>query len=418
MKRHVIIGNSGAAINAAKAIRSVSADDEITLVSREIGPAYSPVLITHYLSGHIPYEGLFFVDADFYRRNRLQLVSGRSATRVDAARHVVELDDGASIPYDDLLVATGSRSAVPRVPGVQGEGVLTLWTAEDARRMNDWAERVNDVIVAGAGLIGLQVLEAMAQRGKRITLIELVDRVMPLALDAGASALVKRRLEEAGVNLHLGDAVGRIDDDGGRKVVTLASGQQVAGDLVVMATGVRPNVDLAESAGLTVSRGIVVDEFTRTNVADIYAAGDVAEAPEMISGKTLINATWFNAAEQGMVAGLNMAGVETPYLRNARMNVSSIMGVTFASAGLTDRANEGQDERCLESNGCHRKLIFDGERLVGAVLVGDVEEIGVLAGLLRRPDQPLRLRASLDKSDGFAAVARMVAMGLGVRRLG
>lgn len=411
MKRHVIIGNGGAGVNAAKAIRCSSYEDEIAIVSGERCRAYSPVLATHYLAGHIPYEDIFFVDNEFYRRNDIRTFLGRRATHVDPQAKVVGLEDGYSLEFDNLLIATGSKSVRPRIPGVEGPGVFTLSTADDARLIDRCALKGNRAIVVGAGLIGMQTLDAMMCRGLGVTLLEKLDQVLPLVLDSGGAALIQRGLQGQGVDLRLGDAVSQIADFQGHKIVSLESGSTLEGDLVIMATGVSPNLDLALSCGAHVGRGIVVNEFARTSVENIYAAGDVAEAPDSLSGISQTNATWFNAAEQGRVAGLNMAGVMARYVGNVRMNISFPLGIPVASVGLVDRTSEKQEEVISQLDGRYRKLIFDDRRLVGAVLVGEVEEIGPLTCMLRSQDPSKYSKAGLTQDGALSSYARNFIAG-------
>lgn len=406
MKRHVIIGNGGAGVSAAKAIRAVSCQDEITIISRESCPAYSPVLATHYLAGQISFDDIFFVDNEFYQRNEIRTLFGRRVISLDPEARLAGLDDGGSIAFDNLLIATGSKSIVPRIPGVDGPGIFTLNTADDAMRIDRWARRGNRTIVVGAGLIGMQTLDAMICRGLSVTLLEKLEQVLPLVLDAAGAGLVQCALRERGVDLRLGDAVSQIADFKGRKFVFLESGGTLEGDLVVMATGVRPNLDLAQGSGIQVARGIVVNDFARTSMGCIYAAGDVAEGPDSISGLSQINATWFNAVEQGRVAGLNMAGIMTRYIGNVRMNISFPLGIPVASVGLVNRTSENQEEVVSRLNGHYRKLVFEGDRLIGAALVGDVEEIGVLTCLIRGQDRSHNVKAGLSEDRAFSSFAR------------
>lgn len=406
MKRHVIIGNGGAGVSAAKAIRSASGEDEVVIISREGCRGYSPVLATHYLAGHISYDDMFFVDDEFYLRNSIQTILGNRVNFINANARAVFLEDGDSVAFDNLLIATGSKPVVPHVPGVEGEGIFTLQTPEDAKRIDLWARRGSKAVVVGAGLIGMQASDALVRRGLRVSLIEKLDQIMPLALDAQGAAMVQRGLQERGVDLHLGIGVSAIGDAKGHKVVALESGNVVEANLVILATGVRPNVDPAAGCGVHTGRGIIVDKCARTSQDGIYAAGDVAEGPDRISGKTQVNATWFNAAEQGRVAGLTMAGIPASYFGNVRMNISFPLDIAIASIGIVNRTNEEQEEITSTSGDRYRKLIFERDHLVGAVLVGDVEDIGVLTGIVRREDERMGLRAGLGKGSASSCLAR------------
>ncbi|MGQ9675412.1 MAG: NAD(P)/FAD-dependent oxidoreductase [Chloroflexota bacterium] len=422
MKSHVVIGNSGAGISAALAIRGVSESDEVIIISAEPCRAYSPVLETHYLAGHISYNDMFFVDEGFYRRHNLLTILGQKAESIDIDKMRLYLETGESVCFDTLLLATGASSIVPPIRGVDGPGVFTLRTADDAQRIDEWVSRwglgardsrpgdwrllSGRAVIVGAGLIGMQAVDALVERGLAVVVVEMLDHVLPLVLDSGGAVVVERALRARDVDLRLGDSVQQIEDIDGRKVISLKSGDRIEADLVIMATGVRPNLGLAKTCGLRINGGVVVDAHARTSVENIFAAGDVAEGPDSIYGEHQINATWFNAIEQGRVAGLNMVGVHTRYDRNVRTNISFPLGIPLASVGLTTRRDDQQEEFVSESNGHYRKLIFDGERLVGAVLVGDVEEIGLLGAAIKNPHGLNWSKRELVCSNGLTCFAR------------
>jgi len=393
MRRHVVIGNSHAAIAAVEAIRRVDAGNDIVLIARELGVAYSPALLTYYLAGRLPYEGIFFCREDFYRAHRVEMRLGTPVVSVHPASRTVVLADGASVPYDDLLIATGSVPWVPPVPGTDLAHVFTLWTAADAARIARAAGAAERVAVVGAGLIGIQLLGAMIARGKRVSLVEMLGQIMPLALDAEGSRMVDEVLVAGGVDLHLDERVARIDTCRRGLSVSLASGRAVEADMVILATGVRPNAAWLDGSGVTRGAGVVVNEYCETNVPGIYAAGDVAEGTDAATGVRRVNATLLNAAEQGRVAGLNMAGTRVPCLRTVRVNAFAVHGVPCASAGLTRGLDGRRDSVSHASGRAYRTLIFDGERLVGMVLVGDVDLAGVLARMIERGDP---CRSALD----------------------
>lgn len=382
MKRHVIIGNGGAAISAVLAIRSVSSEDEIVIISKEACPAYSPVLTTYYLSKSIPYEGMFLCDDRFYRRNAVQAILGKKAIRVVPTSRAVLLEDGTAVAYDDLLIATGSSPVVPPIAGVKGPGVFTLWTVEEARAIWEAAEGTETVAIIGAGLIGIQALSAMAKRGKKIIIVEMMDQIMPQALDQTGAGIVEERLRREGVDLRLGQTVQHIDDLGRRKALTLSSGEHAEADMVILAVGIKPNTDLLEGSGVKVHRGVLVDESSRTNIQGIYAAGDVAESVDT-SGESAVNATWPNAIEQGRFAGLNMAGRKARRLRRARTNISTVFGLPFASVDRV-KGDPALHETLIHHKESYLKLIFQVDLLVGVVLVGEVDSIGILASFIER----------------------------------
>ncbi|MFQ6059258.1 MAG: NAD(P)/FAD-dependent oxidoreductase [Anaerolineae bacterium] len=417
MKRHVIIGNSGAAISAVQAIRSVNQEDEIVLISKEGCPAYSPVLTTYYLSGRIPYEGMFICDEAFYREHGVETILGVKAVKVDPHTRQVALADARRVEYDDLLVATGSSTDVPDLPGRDLPGVLTLYTAEEARHLWEAAREAEKVAIVGAGLIGIQAVDALWQRGKRVTLIEVMDRLMPKVLDREGARILQAHLEAQGIEIHLRDMVARIEG-GEEKCLVLTSGDRVEAEVILLATGVRPNVDLLEGSGVEVAEGVLVDEGCRTSVEGVYAAGDVAQGPDPVTGEHRVVATWLNAVEQGRVAGLNMAGVKATHQRGVRANLVTSAGLPVFTAGwVTEGVGLGPaasacEEFALRRNGHYRRLLFADNALVGAVLVGEVDEAGLLLNYIERGAMPARLKEELQRRSAFALQARVLSTRL------
>lgn len=405
-KRHLILGNGAAAISAVRAIRSVSLDDEIVVAAKEACPAYSGVLFTPYLSGRIPYEALFIADDAFYRDHRATLLLSQEAVRVAPTERRVAFADGGRESYDELLIAVG---AAPR-PAVASDAapILDIRTIGDASRLAAALADASTVAIIGAGLVGLEVADAAAQRGKAVVLIGRRDRLAPRVLDDGAAALLAERMRERGVALCLADQVAEIAADG-RIGLQLASGRYVEADVVVNAAGVAPNVGLVAGSGIRVNEGIVVDERCRTSVASVYAAGDVAEAEDAVEGQLVVNATWPNAVEQGWTAGLNMAGRPATRPRRPRANVTSLFGLDIASVGaIVERA--GRDSVTTRSHSNYRRLFFEGERLVGAVLVGDIIEAGVLANVIERgpSSEGPASRQELVAAGGLGGLARLL----------
>jgi nitrite reductase (NADH) large subunit len=404
VKQHVIIGNSGAAISAVRAIRQITVDDKITVISQENCAAYSPVLDPYYLSGRISPADMFICDAGFYAQNRVDLRLGKKAVKVDPAAQKVFLEDGDWVHYDELLIATGSSSQVPPIEGVSLPGVFTLWSMDDTRRIIEAVRSAGTVAIWGTGLIGMQSLAALLARGKKVILIGRREQVMFRILDEEAGRIVENKLRKAGVELHFKDQVTRISARSDKKVLSLASGAEIVTDIVVLALGVTPNVSLLKDSGVIVNRGVVVDEYCRTSVENIYAAGDVAEGIDGLTGERQLNATWTNAVEQGAIAGLNMAGKKTSGGRKLRFNALSLCGLSCASIGLTRAEGADARENVQRYNGDYRKLIFKDGVLVGAVLVGDIGDAGILTRLIEkrtRFSNPDAVRAFADEAAPF-----------------
>ncbi|MFC1916717.1 NAD(P)/FAD-dependent oxidoreductase [Chloroflexota bacterium] len=404
MKKHVIVGNGGAALSCINAIRSLAVEDGITVLSMESCLAYSPVLLTHYLAGTMAYQDMFLGDKAFYQASNVTTLLGRKVVKVEPARQRVLLEDAHSVEYDDLLVATGSSPSIPPIEGVDLPGIFTLNTADDASAINAALEGAESVAVVGAGLIGMQALAAVVTRGKKAILIEIQDQIFPLTLDKVGARLLETKLRENAVEIYLNETLRKVDDEKGRRMLFLASGRQVTADLIILALGVNPNTDLVKGSGVQLAKGILVDEHCRTNIEDIYAAGDVAESIDPITGRSMVNATWPNAIEQGMAAGFNMAGKETRCRRNLRFNTFTLFDLPCASIGYVT-SEAGLQEVAHRDGDTYRKLVFRDGILVGAVLIGDMNEAGILASLVDRQTLFPDLQ-QLAKSGAFSYYAR------------
>lgn len=375
MKKYVIIGNSVAATHAIEGIRSVDGAGKITVVSDEPHAAYGRPLISYYLYGRIARDKMDYRSEAFYERNQVDLKLGRRAEKIDPTAKTVLLDDGETLSYDRLLVATGSRPFLPPMEGLDGvKDRFTFMTLDDALSLERALSPEKDVLIVGAGLIGLKCAEGIFDRVKSVTVVDLADRILPSILDGEGSAFVKEFLEKKGVRFLLGDSVAKFD--GG--TATLKSGKTVAFDLVVVAVGVRPNVELVKEAGGAVNRGIVTDSGQRTSLPDVYAAGDNCESYDVTAKQSRILAILPNAALQGECAGVNMAGGKRDFLNAAPVNAIGFFDLHVATAG-------GYEGECYEerTETSYKKLFYKDNVLKGFILIGNIERAGIYTSLIR-----------------------------------
>lgn len=381
-RRIVIVGNSAASLAALEAIRRLDSASPVTLVAAEAVPAYSRVLLPYLLSGER--QDLSFRPPDYAERMNARLLPGRRAVGVGV--NALELDDGTRLPFDRLLLATGSRAAIPDVEGIGTPGVSALKTMADALRIREELQGARHAVILGGGLICLLVVRALLKVGVAVTIAVSSDRLLSRMLDDEAAALLQRRLTEAGVRILARTDAARIVGRGGRvRSVVTAAGEELPAELVILAKGIRPDVDLARAGGLDISRGILVDDYLRTSRPDVFAAGDCAEAPDMLlPGKKTIPGTWFEAVAQGEIAGSNLLDVPRPSPGAFKMNVMDIRGIAVASMGLIEAPASEGSVVVRARDGNYRKLVLAGDRVVGAVLVGDVSEAGAIAMLIRR----------------------------------
>src|SRR5574337_690804 len=331
---HVIIGASAAGLTAVETIRRADKDCPITVVSKEPMPLYSRVGLTHFISREVGYDGMRMRDDDYFERMKVRGLMEVAALSVDPTARRVTLSNGENLAYDNLLVASGSHAVMPPIPGTNLQGVYACITNVEAKQIDAAIPSVKEAVVIGAGLIGIQVVDAFARRGLKTTVIEQMPHVMPAMADAVSAAMAEEALRKAGVTVRCGvRATELLGADGHITGVKVEGGEMCPCQLLVMAAGVAPNLDFISATGVSMNRGLVVDAYQRTSLDGIYAAGDVAETVDMFSGERVAHAIWPEALNQGRIAGLNMAGVATPYEGSMAMNVTSVLQTPVVSIG-------------------------------------------------------------------------------------
>ncbi|MBR4335672.1 MAG: NAD(P)/FAD-dependent oxidoreductase [Clostridia bacterium] len=375
MKRYLIVGNGIAAVGVIEGIRSRDEEGEITVVSAEKHAVYGRPLISYYLEGKTDLAKMNYRPADFYEKNGCRVLYGKRAVALDVAKKTLTLDDGGSLPYDELTIATGSRPFVPPFEGLDTVGKkFSFMTLDDATSLDGALAPDTRVLIVGAGLIGLKCAEGIKNRVGSITVTDLADRVLSSILDADCAAVVQKHLEENGIAFLLGDSVARFDEG----AATMKSGKTVPFDLLVLAVGVRANTSLVKDAGGTVNRGIVVDERMKTSLPSVYAAGDCAEGLDASTGQNRVLAILPNAYLQGHAAGVNMAGGDETRSDAIPMNAIGFFGLHLMTAGAYD--GEMSEEKT--ENGVKRFFVKDG-LLRGFILIGETERAGIYTALIR-----------------------------------
>ncbi|MBP5617562.1 MAG: NAD(P)/FAD-dependent oxidoreductase [Clostridia bacterium] len=375
MKRYVILGNGTAAVGCIEGIRSVDKEGTITVVSGEDHPVYSRPLISYYLEGKTDRERMKYRPDGFYEQNGCTVLYGRQATAIDAKAKTVALDDGTSLPYDALCVATGSRPFLPPFAGLDKvKERFSFMTLDDALALEKALTPESKVLIVGAGLIGLKCAEGIRDRVKSITVCDLADRVLSSILDAEGAAVVQKHLEENGIDFLLGDTVAEFEEH----TAAMKSGKTVTFDILVTAVGVRANSEIVREAGGSVNRGILIDERTATDLPDVYAAGDCAEGWDASLGAKRVLAILPNANMQGHTAGINMAGGEAVFDNAMPMNAVGFFGLHILTAGTYD------GERLEEPReGAIRRFFVKDGRLKGFMLIGTTERAGIYTSLIR-----------------------------------
>jgi NAD(P)H-nitrite reductase large subunit len=306
---------------------------------------------------------------------------------IDVQRQRVILDRGKPIPYDNLLIATGASPTFPSVPGMDHRGVFGLRTIADAEEIHAWCEKVREVVILGAGLVSLQVADALLPRNLKITLIVKSPQVLSQLLDPGGASFIEGAMKQRGIRILKGRDVQEIrcDSNGSVCEVLLDDDQSISAQMVVVGKGVQPNIDLLEGTGIHTKSGILVDERMRTNIHHIYAAGDVAEGIDFLTGERKVSAIWPTAAAQGEIAGLSMTGFPSCYDGFISRNVTHLFGLETAVLGLARARGQPFDigTHSDPEGKVYRRLVLEEGRLVGASLIGRIGDAGILHSLIR-----------------------------------
>lgn len=382
--KHLILGNGPTGVIAAETLRQADPSSEIVLLGSEPEPPYSRMAIPYLLEGNIGEDGTYLrKDPQHFAELRVQLRQGR-AVALDTEQQSVLLDDGSRETYDRLLVATGSHPVRPPIPGIDLPQVQTCWTLQDARAIAELATPGSKVVQLGAGFIGCIIMEALARRGVQLSVVEMGDRMVPRMMTPKAGGMIREWVENQGISVHTEARVDSIKTNGDALSVTLNTGEVLDCDLLIAAAGVVPNVGFLEGSDVHVAKGVLVNEYLETSVPGVYAAGDVAEAPDLFTGAHLVSAIQPNAADQARVAALNMAGQRVKLPGVLAINVLDTLGMISTSFGQW-WGNEQEDGIELIDAGHNRylSLQFDGDVMIGATAIGLTQHVGVLRGLIQ-----------------------------------
>jgi len=402
-RRHLIIGGGTAGINAIRTIRAEEGErSDITLVSAE--RPYSRMVLPYYLDRSISESHVYTAGARVLADWGVTTHLGRRATALDVKANRCTLDDGTTVEYDDCLIATGSSAVRAPVAGADGRGVHSFWTLEAARGVLAGIEPRSHVVLVGAGFIAFTILNSILSLGASLTIVEIAPRILPRMIDDAGAGFVARWLGEHGVAMRTGVTLTRIEDAKSRRRLVFASGPPIVCDLVIMATGIRSNLEWLQGSGVTVNRGVVVDDHLRSSVPNVYAAGDVAEGRDLITGEPAVHAIEPTAQEHGRVVGANMAGRDLRYRGSVIMNIVEVCHLDVASFGAWD--DPAADVACAErlDRPAYRKLLWRGDRLTGAIILGPssdiwaTNDVGMLKGLVQSGVALGRFKAHLQRN--------------------
>ena len=384
----VIIGNHAAGLTAAETLRQGDPKMEIVVISNENTPPYSRCLIPYLVSGEKSLQDILFKSPDFYRQNDIEALLGAEVVKVLPKDKRVLLADGRNVDYDVLIIASGGTPTMPRLPGVENQGVFGFRTLDDAQRISAYCDKVETVVVLGGGLVGLKAAVALQRRGKKVKLVVGSPNVLSQIVGPIEATAFEQKLADLGIEVILRTNPALILGQGRAEGVETTEGRQLPCQMVVVGKGVDANMAMVKGTEVKTQYGIVVDECCRTSVPDIYAAGDVAQSRDDVRKQKWMNCLWPHAAEEGRVAAENILGHKSVLRKRTSMNSFVVGDLAMITCGLTGAREEvpGSEELSVKGPGRldRKRFVLKDNCLVGFALVGNVAHAGVLTSLVTK----------------------------------
>jgi len=382
---YVIIGNGGAGVSALQTIREVDKKSDITIISREQYPAYSPCSLPNLIAGEIDKPTIFRFDKDFYNRLNASFLKNTEALEISPNDKEVKLANGKHIKFDKLLISAGARPITPtEIKGLDLDGVHVMGTLDSVLGILSHIKHgVKHAVVVGGGFMGIETATMLKKREIDVTIVEMLPHILSRMLDPDMSEKVVEILKKDGIKLVLNDSVKSINGKENVESVTLGKNKLTC-DMVVLSIGVIPNIDIAQNSDIKINHGIIVDSTMQTNRKDVYAAGDIAEVTEQIEGKQGSFAIWPNAIEQGRIAGLNMIDQHTEYDGAEVVNVLDIFDTPVVAMGRTSHDIGKCDVISRFTPQTSKKILLKNNKIIGLQYVGTIRNAGTFYSLMKK----------------------------------
>ncbi|MBC5639865.1 MULTISPECIES: NAD(P)/FAD-dependent oxidoreductase [Clostridia] len=374
---YVVVGASAAGINAAKTLREINKDIEIILVSKD-EYVYSRCILHHFLDGRRDIEDLDFSPGEFFKKYDIKWMKGVEVTGIDTKEKKLKLDNGEDLPYEKVVLATGASSFLPPIENLRtANNVIGLRNLDDAIRIKEIAPKVKNIIILGAGLVGVDAMAGLLDYDAKVTMIEMGDRILPLQLDHYAANVYIERLKEEGVDFRFNVRAEKVivDENNNPVAIKLNTGEEVPGELIIACTGVRSNVGFLEGSGIECDKfGLIFNPKGETNVKEVYGAGD-------ISGR---NPIWPTAVKEGLIAANNMCNKDI-YMEDffGSKNTMNFCGVATMSLGTVIKQDDTYEEAVEIKGKDYKKIIHKNGTIYGAIVQGDLSYVGVLTQLIK-----------------------------------
>lgn len=395
---YVVVGASAAGINAAKTLREINKDIEIILVSKD-EHVYSRCILHHFLDGRRNIDDLDFSPAEFFEKYDVKWIKGVEVTAIDTKEKKLKLDNGENLYYEKVLLATGASSFLPPIENLRtANNVIGLRNLDDAIKIKEIAPKVNNIIILGAGLVGVDAMAGLLDYDAKVTMIEMGDRILPLQLDHYAANVYIERLKEEGVDFKFNVRAEKVivDENNNPVAIKLNTGEEVPGELIIACTGVRSNVGFLEGSGIECDKfGLIFNPKGETNVKEVYGAGD-------ISGR---NPIWPTAVKEGLIAANNMCDKEI-YMEDffGSKNTMNFCGVATMSLGTVIKPDDTYKEAVEVKGKDYKKIIHKDGVIYGAIVQGDLSYVGILTQIIKDKINVDRVKKpifQIDYSDFF-----------------
>lgn len=376
----VIIGNGISGITAADSARQNNKEIRIIVISNEIYPTYYRLKLCELLAkDNEDFSNIFLYPSEWYDERKIETVLGKKAVSLVTDEKKLILDTGEEILYSKLIIACGSSSNFPNVPGNMRKGVAALWSLNDAKSIRQMIKPSSRVVISGGGLLGLEAAYQLNKKGVNVSIVEFFPHLLSKQLDINGSLLFEKKVKSIGIGLYLGTHAVSINGGDSVEEIVLDNGNILKADFILFTAGVKPNTYLAGSSGIDVNRGVVVDKRMMTSNPDIYACGDVAEFEGYMSGQ------WISAINQGKVAGANASGADIEYKNDYPPYFLNTMGMKLYSigdVGKKDKVYDTIEELNLE-NFEYQKLYFEEGKCTGGILMGNVKNFSIISNSIK-----------------------------------
>jgi phenylglyoxylate dehydrogenase epsilon subunit len=386
-KRYVIVGDGPAGINAAEVLRSGDPESKILVIGQELTWPYSPTVLPYFISGKINEKGLYLSGKDYFKNRRIDLIRGNGVVSVSPKEERVYLRDGSSLNYDTLILAQGGSPIVPDIPGLRRGDPLVLRTLADAKRLRLKAGKASKAIVLGAGLIGMQTAQSLAEMGLSVRVVEMMDQVLPGYFDRKAAGIIQKVYEFHRVKFLFSTRIDEVEFRKGGYLLPTRGGNAFQAPLLLVAAGVSPNIEILRGSGIELDKGVLVDRTMQTNIPNIFAAGDVVQIEGFWEEGRVNQPILIHAVDQGRMAAASALGEKISQSGNISMNLFHFFGHLGLSIGLVspdggDRFDVHQTH--LPSKKKYLRFVFDGDTLAGVMAINTVLDPGILLQMIRR----------------------------------